>query len=46
MDIQDFLTMLHAFIREDFVATSKVKDNEIFVIFNDNSVIKVAVTKG
>ena len=45
MDIQKFMEMLHQYIRDEFVAISKLNGNEITVRFNDGTEFNINVTE-
>ena len=45
MDVQIIITMLHTYIREEFIAISKADGNEIIVRFSNGKTIKVTVAE-
>ena len=43
MDIEKFMEMLHRYIREEFIASSDRKGNEIYIRFVDGNILKISV---
>jgi len=45
MGIEEFMKILHQYIREELIAISERRSNEICIHFNDGTILNVTVTK-